>query len=235
MTSVRGPDPDQTGVKLPLFPLPNVVHFPRTELRLHIFEPRYRRLVLDLLGRAASERWIGMVLLRPGSVGSAGDPPIFRAGTAGRMVEVEQLSDGRSNIVLDGGFRFEVESELGDRPYREATVRRIEEPVLAEGDPGVVAVRSELLAKARSLAAEIGESFPLPVELVRSLEEQSELESIVNAYAAHLDLPVLRKLELLGEPLPERALSLLGILRSRQKVLDLLRPYRHLARGAEVN
>lgn len=61
------------------------------------------------------------------------------------------------------------------------------------------------------------------------------LPNVVNVLAAHLDLPALRKLQLLAEPLPERALSVLGILRARQKVLDLLRPYRHLAAGAEYN
>ncbi|MBH0207803.1 MAG: peptidase S16, partial [Nitrospira sp.] len=28
--------------RLPVFPLPNVVFFPKTYLPLHIFEPRYR-------------------------------------------------------------------------------------------------------------------------------------------------------------------------------------------------
>ena len=48
---------------LPLFPLPNVVLFPNVFLPLHIFEPRYREMVADAL---ASDRMIGMVLLRPG-------------------------------------------------------------------------------------------------------------------------------------------------------------------------
>ncbi|MYI75519.1 MAG: Lon family ATP-dependent protease, partial [Acidobacteria bacterium] len=46
---------------VPLFPLPNVVLFPRVFLPLHIFEPRYREMVRDAL---AADRTIGMVLLR---------------------------------------------------------------------------------------------------------------------------------------------------------------------------
>lgn len=105
MSRPEGTDLEQPAVRLPLFPLPNVVHFPRTELRLHVFEPRYRRLVVDLLERSAPERWIGMVLLCPGAAPQARRSPIFPAGTAGRLVEVEALPDGRSNILLEGGFR----------------------------------------------------------------------------------------------------------------------------------
>ena len=36
---------------IPLFPLPDVVLFPRMPLPLHIFEPRYRQMVADVLGR----------------------------------------------------------------------------------------------------------------------------------------------------------------------------------------
>ena len=32
---------------IPLFPLPNVVHFPRVLLPLHIFEARYRAMVRE--------------------------------------------------------------------------------------------------------------------------------------------------------------------------------------------
>ena len=32
---------------LPLFPLPNLVFFPRTRLPLHVFEPRYRKMITD--------------------------------------------------------------------------------------------------------------------------------------------------------------------------------------------
>src|SRR5213080_3555658 len=48
---------------LPLFPLPNLVFFPRTRLPLHVFEPRYRKMITDAV--AADQRF-GIVLLRPG-------------------------------------------------------------------------------------------------------------------------------------------------------------------------
>ena len=95
------------------------------------------------------------------------------------------------------------------------------------------ATRSSAIS--RALAAELGESFPLSGDEIEELGEESPFEELVNRVAAELDLPVLRKLQLLVESLPERGLSVLSILRSRKQVVDLLRPYRRLADRSHLN
>ena len=96
--------------RLPLFPLP-VVLFPGTTLPLHIFEPRYRRMLADCLD---GDRRFG--LTPPGNAGEAPDP-----GSVGCIAEVrvnQELPDGRSNIVVLGGMRFVIERILPDPvPY----------------------------------------------------------------------------------------------------------------------
>jgi Lon protease-like protein len=224
--------------RLPLFPLPDVVCFPRTELKLHVFEPRYRRMVEDLLRLEEDARRIGLVLLKPGwsRAGGAGRPEIFPGGTAGLLMDVEKLPDGGSNILLRGDFRFELRRELeGGEPYRQAVVRPVEEPWLNERDAGIVAVRGAILDYLARLAEEIGEPFQFDPDEMDELMKHCAFEEIVNRVAASFDLPPLRKFQLLTESLPERGLSVLSILRSRAQVLDLLRPYRHLAAGSENN
>src|SRR5258706_10929956 len=89
---------------LPIFPLPNVVLFPNVFLPLHIFEPRYREMVADAV---ASDRMIGMVLLRPGwDRNYEGRPPIYPIGCSGVMTHVERLGHRRYNIVLRCLARF---------------------------------------------------------------------------------------------------------------------------------
>jgi Lon protease-like protein len=113
---------------LPIFPLPNVVLFPNVFLPLHIFEPRYREMVADAV---ANDRLIGMVLLRPGwEPDYEKQPPVYPIGCSGVMTHVEQLVDGRYNIVLRGIDRFRILEEDYRRSYRRAAV----EP-LAEGEP----------------------------------------------------------------------------------------------------
>src|SRR5438093_6365078 len=105
---------------IPVFPLPNVVFFPRMPLPLHIFEPRYREMVRDV---ARGARLIGMVLLRSEwEQDYYGRPPIFATGTVGEMVRVEELPDGRFNIVLRGLREYTIVRELERASYREAVV-----------------------------------------------------------------------------------------------------------------
>jgi Lon protease-like protein len=222
---------------LPLFPLPDVVHFPRTELRLQITEARYRRLVLDLMEQKDEDaRWIGIVLLKPGWVQAyEGRPDVFPGGTAGKLLDVDLLPDGRANILLYGDYRFEVERELGGGEYRQAVVRPIAEPWLNERDAGIVAVRQAILEHLRTLASELGDRFPFQPGATEGIGDDSPFEELVNRIAAEIDVPALRKLQLLIESLPERGLSVLSILRSRKQVVGLLRPFRHLATRSDQN
>lgn len=220
--------------RIPLFPLSDVVCFPRTELKLVVEEPRYLRMVKDLMEEDDDEaRRIGMVLLKPGWAQSESSrPAVFPEGTASRLVDVDNLPDGRSCILLVGDFRFELERELvGEEPYRQAVVRPVEEPWLNEHDAGILAVRKATVELLHHLAEETGERFPLSPDDLEEIAGDCAFEELVNRVAAGLDLPALRKLKLLQQPLPERGLSILSILRNRHQVMDMLRPWRHLAGG----
>jgi Lon protease-like protein len=219
------------GTRLPLVPLADLVHFPRTELRLHVTDRSFEPLVQDLAQLDEDARWLGVVLLKPGW--RQGHSAIYPGGTAARVMDLETRADGHSELLLYGEFRFELERELGEDPYRLALVRPVEEPWLNERDAGVVAVRKAILELLRSLCAELGDKLPLDVDDLASGD--CAFEELVNRIAARVDVPPLRKLQLLGEPLPERGLSVLSILRGRQEVADLLRPYRRLAGGSERN
>lgn len=227
---------DDAATRLPLFPLPDVVHFPRTELRVQVSEPRYQRLVQDLLEQDEDARRVGVVLLKPGWAQTyEGRPAIFPGGTAARLMDVEPLPEGRTNILLVGEFRFELEREIATGPYREAVVRPVEEPWLNERDAGILAVRNAILGLLGILAEELGESFPFDGEEIEEMAAGLAFEELVNRIASGLDVPPLRKFRLLLEGLPERGLSVLSILRSRQQVVTLLRPFRHLAGGHSNN
>lgn len=107
--------------RLPVFPLPNVVFFPKTYLPLHVFEPRYRRMVADV---TMGGQCIAMALLKEGwEPDYYGNPAIYSALCIGRIVSVQPLPDGRSNILLQGLERGEILEEHFEKPYREATIR----------------------------------------------------------------------------------------------------------------
>lgn len=103
-----------------LFPLPSTVFYPSTLLPLHVFEPRYRQMVIDAL---ESHRLIGMVLLRPGWEENYFDKPVVATvGCAGKIETTQSLPDGKFNIILKGLSRFRIVREAGSKPYRLAEV-----------------------------------------------------------------------------------------------------------------
>lgn len=118
-------DPGSIPSVVPLFPLPNVVLFPRMFLPLHIFEPRYLTMTRTAL---EGERYIAMALLRPGwQANYAGCPAIHPVLGLGRIVEDTRLEDGRYNIVLYGFARLRLLQEVSQDPFRSARVELLEE------------------------------------------------------------------------------------------------------------
>jgi Lon protease-like protein len=223
--------------RLALLPLPDLVCFPRTTVRLTLEAPRYRRLLDDVLAREEEERLIGMVLLKP----AAEEEPeplvqeVFPGGTASRIVEAEDLSGGRSTLLLHGDFRFRIEREVGRAAYREAVVEEVHEPWLNPEDAGLVAVRSALVEVTGELLDELQDLLPASREEWSEVASGCDFEELVNRLAAEIDVPAVRKLELLIAALPERALAVLSILKARKRVLDLLRPYRRADSKPELN
>jgi hypothetical protein len=89
---------------LPLFPLGTVL-LPGTSLPLHIFEPRYRQLTVDLVTGAVPGRSFGVLALRQGKAEGA-EPEIHDIGCSAVLREARRLPDGRFDIVTRGGRRF---------------------------------------------------------------------------------------------------------------------------------
>jgi ATP-dependent Lon protease len=97
--------------ELPLFPLP-IVLFPGMPMPLHIFEPRYRKMLADI---RASDNLFGLSYFDPNSSG-AEIPPAGHIGCVAEVTETQALPDGRSNVLAVGVVRYQVEAyvERGD-------------------------------------------------------------------------------------------------------------------------
>ena len=183
-----------TGVavtRLSIFPLGGAILFPRMQLPLHIFEPRYRALVSDVMAR---DRRIAMIQPR-----AAGEPPpLFLIGCVGRIAHVEALDDGRFNIILEGIARFRLLRELDvTTPFRQ-----IEAVLEDPGEPASlgIATRAALERESRHFADAQG--YAVDWESVARLDD----ESLVNGIAQIAPFDVAAKQALLeAETLGERA------------------------------
>ena len=173
--------------RVPIFPLAGALLFPRAQLPLMIFEERYREMVRDALagpGRIA--------MIQPSGEGEP--PPLFRAGCLGEIVGVEELEDGRFNIVLQGSHRFRLiaEADIGT-PYRQADVDLAAFDD-SEPDPLPLMLRSSVEREARRFGDALG--LAVDWDAVGRLDD----EMLVNAIAQVAPFDPGAKQALLEEP-----------------------------------
>lgn len=139
---------------LPMFPLGTVL-LPGMVLPLHVFEPRYRQLVTDVL---ADDRRFGVVLIERGhEVG--GDDSRTAVGTVAEVVRAEELEDGRWILIAIGTERIRVERWLPDDPYPCAVVSGWPDADTAV-DHDLLADVGRKLQRVLALATELDEDVP---------------------------------------------------------------------------
>jgi Lon protease-like protein len=162
---------------VPIFPLPDITFFPRTLLPLHIFEARYRAMVMDALAR---DRLICMVGLKPGYEASyAGRPAVHEVGGLGEVVSWERLANGRYNILLRGDARVRLGREMpGDTLYRLVSVRRLE-------DVGPARDVAPALTRIRAAARALLDALGRPADLLEpALAEGQPSGAVADRVAA---------------------------------------------------
>jgi Lon protease-like protein len=155
--------------RLAIFPLSGAVLFPRMHLPLHIFEPRYRAMIQDVMAR---DQRIGMI--QPSGPGEP--PPLFRIGCLGRVAEIEALDEGRFNIILSGESRFRIVDELDvSTPFRQVDAELF---TLEEDDPGILAPseRAALEGEAELFADRLG--YTVDWSAVQSLDDETLVNGI---------------------------------------------------------
>lgn len=109
--------------QLPIFPLA-VVLFPGVPLPLHIFEPRYRQMLSDV---RAGNSLFGVSYF-DSSTSDKAVPSVGHIGCVAEVTETQPMADGRSNILVIGVIRYQVEEyvDRGD-PYLAARVSFFED------------------------------------------------------------------------------------------------------------
>ena len=174
--------------RLAIFPLPLVL-LPRAPQPLHIFEPRYRRLLADAL---AGSREFGVILRTPDV--AEREIPSGTAGCVAHIESAQELPDGRSNIVVRGTARFELRAFVDDEaPYHVAEVERFEDDAESPSASVEVArrIREVFDRVGRAARAMQDDATPLP-----ELPDDPALLSF--AVAQHVDLELQDKQHLLS-------------------------------------
>ena len=171
---------------IPLFPLGTVL-VPGLVLPLHVFEPRYRRLLADLAERPEDERGFGVVAIREGhEVGEDGVKALHEVGTLALLRSVAPWPDGRADIMTNGDARFRV-LRLADEgtPYTCAEVEWLGEE---DGDPDTHLVARAVSDRFDEYRAAVAGAGAVEAAQMLALSEDPRMLSYLVAAAMVLDL-----------------------------------------------
>lgn len=166
--------------EVPVMTLPNTAFFPQALMPLHIFEPRYRAMLVDVL---ASNRLFAVAGLDPTAMQ---DPerfePPHRVASVGIVRACQKNANGTSNLLLQGICRVEIVRILRDEPYRRIQVRALASAAGASADENQ-ALRREL---ARLLGLKLKLAADGSKELTSFLKTVEDPEAFIDIAAFSL-------------------------------------------------
>jgi len=198
---------------LPLFPL-GAVLYPGMLLPLHIFEERYRQLVRDLLERPEPRRF-GVIAIRTGrETGIDGVHSLYEIGCTATLRRVNELEDGRFDLVTVGMQRFRLLALDQTLPYLQGEIELLDEDAVdqAAAAPFVLAVQVAFRAYLDALTERGGATVR-----IEDLPSEPALLSFVVAATMVIDLP--ERQGLLDEPDTVRRLSAERALLARETAM----------------
>lgn len=192
--------------ELPLFPLP-VVLFPGVPLPLHVFEPRYRKMLDDIL---VGNSFFGLSYF-DSSAADTESPPPGHVGCVAEVTETHSLPDGRSNILTMGLIRYQVEDyvQRGD-PYLVAQVSFFEDEEEAD-------------EQLHESSQDVAETFTRIARAVRIInDERATLPDISDTEPQRLSFLVAAAMEIDAE-LKQELLEVRFTSERLQRLSDMLR------------
>ena len=200
---------------VPLFPLPNVVLFPRAVLPLHIFEERYKAMTAQAL---AGNRLIAMALLRPGwEANYYAKPAIDPIVCVGQIVSSERLEDGKYNFLLHGLTRAKILSEEPSTPFRTAHLKPLNESPVMEID-----LTNERQRLIEILCREPLASLPQTAQLKRIVSSPLTTGEVADLIAFHVLTNMNFKQSILADTdIPRRVSRVIDALDAAVPMLEL--------------
>jgi uncharacterized protein len=208
---------------LPLFPLQAVL-LPGATLPLHIFEPRYRQLIVELVTGVTADRHFGVIALKPSlELEVTALSQLREVGCSALLRQVKRLPDGRFDIVSTGDRRFRLlDIDLSSKPYLVGQVEWIPDTDRpASGDGHIVLgqlLRTALSAHRRYCrAAWQREDWTQP-------PENADAGRLAHLLAADCLLTIEDRQQLLEETRPLHRLCMIGQMLNREAgILTALR------------
>jgi Lon protease-like protein len=199
---------------IPLFPLQTVL-LPGANLPLHIFEPRYRQLTVDLVTGAVGAKRFGVVAIKSPTITEVDKADqLLPLGCSAVLRQATRLPDGRYDIVTTGERRFRLlDLDTTSAPYLLGTVEWVPDTEVP-ADPGEDRIAG--LAESARIA------YRRYCETAWDRDDWTEpgadtpLENLAHLLAADCLLPMSDRQDLLAETRPLQRLRMVYRLLTRE-------------------
>ncbi len=183
-------EPLELPTQVPVMTLPHTVFFPQSLLPLHIFEPRYRAMLRDVL---KTNRLFAVARLdrsrstEPGAV----EPP-HRIATLGIIRACQDAEDGTSNLLLQGVCRVEIRDVVREIPYRLIAVSPLASH--RSGNPAQLEILRLEVLRLLNLRRRLGS--PAPKGMTQFLESIEDFDTFADVAVFNLceDSPLKQQL-----------------------------------------
>lgn len=226
---------------IPLFPLQTVL-LPGTPLPLHVFEPRYRQLTVDLMTGTVPDKRFGVIALTPSQeVEVTSCEQLAGVGCAALLRQAKQLPDGRFDIVSMGEQRFRLLAvDASSAPYLLGAIEWVPDtPAVIPGQRDVTDTIDSLAAAARAAYRRYCQAAWQQGDWSEP-DEDIEVAELAHLLAGDCLLPLEDRQRLLEETRPLHRLRLVGRMLNREAgILATLRavpaPPAELRRHASKN
>jgi ATP-dependent Lon protease len=174
---------------LPILPSSELVLFPRVIMPMALWDEKTQKLVDDVI---LTDKIFGIVASREDATTGYGPDNLFTVGTAAVILKMRKPEDGSIRLLIQGLYRFRIDTWVGYEPYYSAQVTPIPEDY--EPDLGLEA----LISSVKGLFLKMLELSPyLPAELGALVREMSDPRVLGDVTAGSLNIAKAEKQELL--------------------------------------
>jgi ATP-dependent Lon protease len=229
-TLIRTEDTVEVPDRLPVVALRDLVFFPYVVLPILIGR---RRSVAALEEAQEADGLVLLVAQKDPGVDDPGTGELFRIGTIARLVQVSQLPDGTSRVVLEGLGRARIRRLTTTTEALRATIEPL---VTRETEPEGVASSERVASLARAVVSLYGEYARLheriPEEVSEGLSADGDRVRFAHLVSGHIILPATEKQEILETVQLPAHLELLREILVRE--LEILRIERKLDRQIQL-
>jgi ATP-dependent Lon protease len=199
---------------LPILPVSDLVLFPRIIMPLVLWEASAQKLVNEVL---IQDKTFGVLASRVEKAEGYGPDNLYPVGTAAVILKMRKAEDDSMRLLVQGLYRFKVESWLGFEPYYAAQIS----PISEEYEPDLET--EALVSSVKGIFLKMLELSPyLPSELGALVRELSDPRVLADITAGSLNISKAEKQELLETiDVKERLHQVLSKVNRELEILEL--------------